>query len=228
MTFQPENKVILRLIILYFAVIVIYSICVYLDFQPFRGILGSLRIPILMILYFYSSKVRNYIYFVALLFYQAASVLFNINSEKSLFYGVLASVIFRFLLIVLVYNAVDNKKWTATLITSLPFLFVYFYLIDLVKEALGDGYYPWILNGFLTAFLGGLAVTNYINTVSKKSFWLLLSAMLFVVQIGMYFINKFYLKQQIFLQLIILFYGISHYTFYKFMIVDEEKKNEGS
>jgi hypothetical protein len=225
MTFQPENKVIIRLIILYFAVIAIYSVCVYLNFQPLKGILGFLRIPILMVLYFYASRVRNYIYFVALLFYQAASVLFNLNSESSLLYGVMASVVFRFLLIVLVYNAIEEKKWIATVITSLPFLFVYLYLIDLVKDSLGDGYYPWIANGFLTALLGGLAVTNYVNSLNRKSFWLLLSAMLFVVQIGMFFINKFYLKQQIFLQLIILFYGISHFTFYKFMIMNEEKED---
>ncbi|KGO95701.1 hypothetical protein [Flavobacterium enshiense] len=225
MTFQTKNNVINWLSILYFAVIAIYSVCVYLDFQTFKEIIGFFRIPILIVLYFYSSKEWNYIYFFALLFFQVSVVSFRINSEASLLYGVLASVVFKFLLFVLVYKAVDEKKWTIIIITALPILFVYLYLIDLVKDSLGDGHYPWVMNGFLTAFLGGLAVSDFITTASKKSFWLLISALLFVVQTGLFFINKFYLKQQVFLQLIILFYGISHYTFYKFMIMHEEKEN---
>lgn len=226
MNSQEKNTVVKGLSILYFIVIILYSICVYLEYQYFKFGLGFVRIPILMILYFFASKARNYIYFLALLFYQIASVLFNINTEIALLCAVLASVVFRFLMVVLVYKAIDDKRWNITLMTSIPFLIVYLYLIDLVKDSLGNGYVPWIVNGFLTAFLGGLAVTNYVFKDDRKSFWLLISALLFVVQIGMFFMNKFYLKQQIFLQLIILFYGISHYTFYKFMIIKEEEEKE--
>lgn len=223
---QINNKIIKSISIFYFAVILVYSICVYFDFQPYKTILGFSRIPILMLLYLYSSKVRNYVYFLALFFYQVASFLFNHTSEMSLILAVSASVIFRFLMVVLVYKAIEDKKWKTTLLTCLPFLFVYLYLINLVEEALGSSYYLWILNGFLTALLGGLAVTNYFNKSDRKSFWLLISALLFVVQIGMFFINKFYLKQQVFLQIIIICYGISHYTFYKFMIINEENENQ--
>lgn len=223
---QGRNTIINGLSVLYFVIIILYSICVYFDYQSFKFGFGFARIPILMVLYFYASKERNYIYFLALLFYQIASVLFNINTDVALFYAVLASVVFRFLMVVLVYKSIDDKMWNITLMTSIPFLIVYLYLIEMIKDSLGDGYVPWIINGFLTAFLGGLAVTNYVHKDDRKSFWLLISALFFVVQIGMFFMNKFYLKQQIFLQLIILFYGISHYTFYKFMIINEEEEKE--
>lgn len=226
MDLQGRNTVINGLSVLYFVIIILYSICVYFDYQPFKFGLGFVRIPILMVLYFYASKERNYVYFLALLFYQIASVLFNVNTDIALLCAVLASVVFRFLMVVLVYKAIDDINWQNTIMTSLPFLIVYMYLIDLVKDSLGNGYIPWIINGFLTAFLGGLAVTNYVFNDGRKSFWLVISALLFVVQIALFFMNKFYLKQQIFLQLIILFYGISHYTFYKFMIIKEEEEKE--
>lgn len=227
MSTHADIKIIRSISIFYFAVIFFYCICVYLELQPFKAILGFSRIPLLMILYLYSSKVKNYIYFLALFFFQIAFLLFSGTSEISLILAVLASVVFRSLLLFLVYRAVDDKKWTKTLLTSLPFLFIYLYLIDLVAEALGASYYFWIVNGFLTALLGGLAVTNYFAKHDRTSFWLLVSAMLFVVQTAIFFINKFYLKQQVFLQIIILCYGISHYTFYRFMIMQEEKEKNG-
>lgn len=224
MGYQGLNKITVGLSILYFTIILLYSIDVFIGYQPLKFALGFSRIPVLMLLYFYSSKERNFIYFLALVFYQIASILLMKEDESNLFYGVLASVVFRFLLVVLVYKAIEEKKWFMIIIASLPFLCAYVYLVDLVKDALSNDFYPWLLNGCLTAFLGGLAVANYYLKDDKKSYWLLISCLLFVIQIGMFFINKFYLKQQLFLQLSILFYGISHYTFYKFMIMKEEER----
>lgn len=223
MDFQRKHTIIQGLSICYFAIIILYSICVYFDFQPLKFSLGFLRIPVLMLLYFYASRERNLIYFSALLFYQITSVLFNVNTEMALLWAVLFSDVFRFLLVILVFKTIEDKRWCITIMTSIPFLIIYLYLIDLVKDSLGNGYIPWIVNGFLTAYLGGLAVTNYVYKDDRKSFWLVLSALLFVIQIALFFMNKFYLKQQVFLQLIILLYGISHYTFYKFMIIKEDE-----
>ncbi len=223
MDFQRKHSIVLGLSIGYFTIIVLYSICVYFDFQPLKFSLGFLRIPVLMLLYFFSSRERNYVYFSALFFYQITSVLFNVNTDMALLWAVLFSDVFRLLLLVLVYKIIEEKRWCITIMTSIPFLIIYLYLIDLIKESLGNAYIPWIINGFLTAYLGGLAVTNYVYKDDRKSFWLVISALLFVIQIGLFFMNKFYLKQQVFLQLVILLYGISHYTFYKFMIVKEDE-----
>ncbi|RTY95013.1 hypothetical protein [Flavobacterium sp. GT3R68] len=224
MGYQGLNKITAGLSILYFTIIILYSIDVFIGYQPLKFALGFIRIPVLMILYFYSSKERNFIYFLALFFYQIASLLLSKDAGSSLFYGAIASVLFRFLLVVLVYKAIEEKKWVMIIIASLPFLWAYLYLVDLVKDSLSNDLYPWLLNGFLTAFLGGLSVGNYYFKDDKKSYWLLISCLLFVIQIGMFLINKFYLRQQLFLQLGIIFYGISHYTFYKFMIKNEEER----
>jgi hypothetical protein len=226
MAFQRKHSVILGLSILYFSIIILYSICTFLDILPLKEFLGFIRIPVLAFLYFYVSVKKDYLYFLALLFFQAAYLFFGRNTETSLFLGAAASVVFRLFIVAIIFNVVTDKRWGMIFLTSLPILFVYIYLINLIKETVLDSYYLWMTNGSLTAFLGGLAVTNYCYKDDKKSFWLLISAMLFVIQIGLFFVNKFYLKQQVFLQLIILFYGISHYTFYKFMIFKDMDESE--
>ncbi|MGH2664309.1 hypothetical protein [Flavobacterium sp.] len=221
-----KNRMSDGLIVLYFTTIVIYSFFVFYDYQPLKGFFGFIRIPVLLLLYYFTSVKRDYVYFLALFIFQITYLLFNKSTETSMFYGALASVIFRFLMIVIIYKAIREKEWMLTILAGLPFLFVHLFLIDLVKDVISNSIYLWILNGLLTALLGGISVSNYYYNPGNKSLWLLISCLFFVVQIGLFFINRFYLKQQIFLQLIIIIYGISNFTFYKFMIVKEKEECE--
>jgi hypothetical protein len=68
------------------------------------------------------------------------------------------------------------------------------------------------------------AIYNYIFDYKKKNFWLLISAVLFVLQIDIFFINKYYFPHEIFRKTTIILFGASHFTFYKFMILNEGKK----
>lgn len=228
MVLQRHFNIVLSLSIAYFSCIVLYSFCVFFHAQQLIDVLGFLRVPILMLLYFYASVKRDFLYFLALFVFQIAYLSFAENTPESLFLGALASVIFRCIIVLIICKATQDKHWRTIFLTSLPILFVYLFLINLIQDSIANSYYLWIANGFLTAFLGGLAVTNYCYKDDQKSFWLLISALLFVVQIGMFFVNKFYIKQTIFLQLVILFYGISHFTFYKFMIFNDQDKLESS
>jgi len=225
MVFQAKDTTVRYLTLLYFSVIVLYSICVYFDFEELRALFGFLRIPVLLVLYYVSSVKRDLLYFLALIVFQAAYIFFGKNTDTGLLYGAIASVLYRFILILIVLKAIHDKRWDMVFLTSLPILFIYLYLIDLIKDSIANSYYIWILNGILTAFLGGLAVINYCYKDDQKSFWLLLSALLFVIQIGLFFVNKFYLKQELFLHMIIILYGISHYTFYKFMVFKDREKS---
>ncbi|MEW5677077.1 hypothetical protein ABGT15_12255 [Flavobacterium enshiense] len=228
MAFQAKENVIRSVTLLYFSVIGLYSIFVFFEYNPLKEVFGFIRIPILMLLYYYASLKRDYLYFLALLLFQIAYLSFSQSSESSYFWGAVTSVVFRFVLIVIVCRVLKDMRWTTIFLTSLPILFVFLYLIDLIKESITNSYYLWVINGFLTAFLGGLSVSNYCYKDDKKSFWLLISALLFVVQIGLFFVNKFYLKQQLFVHMIILLYGVSHYTFFKFMVFkDEESVEQG-
>jgi len=189
-----------------------------------------IRIPILMLLYLISSRERKWIYFMGLAFYQAASVFFATGNTSLFLFGTYASVLFKLCLALLVLDLITSKNRLAVAIAVVPFFVIYLYVINFVVDSLGESYYIWIVNAFLTSFLGGVAIINYINTPNPKEYWLLLSAIFFIIQIGAFFINKFYVKNEAVYQMVILLYGVSHFTFYQFLILKENedslKKNQ--
>lgn len=211
-------------IILYFVNLFLYSIFSLAGIEGLEKVCWFIRIPILLVLYFLSSKNRQILYVAGLLFYQAASVSFNINTPPYFIYATLSSVLFKSCLVLLILDLVSKKNGFAVGIASIPFFVLYLYIIEIVISALGDVYYIWIINAFLTSFIGGVGIINYVNHSDKKSYWLLISGMLFIIQIGTFFINKFYIKNEAIYQLVILSYGISHFAFYKFLILKEQEK----
>ncbi len=211
------------LIILYFINLVLYSLFSLLDNEESGKYFWFARIPILAVLYFISSKEKKLIYFAGLLFYQLASVFFFTGNPNYFLFGTLSSVLFKVCLVLLIFTLVTVKNRTAIGLAILPFFVLYLYVIELVVDSLGDTYYIWIINALLTSFIGGVAIVYYLNDSDEKGAWLLISAILFIVQIAAFFINKFYVKNEGIYQMIILSYGISHFTFYKFLILKENE-----
>lgn len=212
------------LIIAYFINLFLYSVFSLAGNEDIEAVFWFIRIPILFVLYTVSSKERKFLYFFALLFYQIASVLFFLNAPFQFVYGSIASVLFKVCLVLLIVNLVNKKNNCAIGVAFIPFFVLYLYVIELVIDALGNTYPVWIMNALLTSFIGGVAIINYVNNSDKKSYWLLISAILFIVQIGTFFINKFYVKDESIYQMVIFSYGISHFTFYKFLILKEQQE----
>lgn len=183
-----------------------------------------LRIPILIVLYCISSLKTSWVYLVGLLFYQLASVLFFTQNQDYFVYGTISSVLFKFCLFLLILDLVTKKNRLAMVFAFLPFFVLYLYVIELVVNSLGDTYFIWIINALLTSLMGGISIVYYLNDTEEDGFWLLISSILFIVQIAAFFINKFYVKSEGIYQLVILSYGISHFTFFKFLILKEQRK----
>lgn len=211
------------LIILYFVNLLLYSFSSFLALEEFEAIFWFVRIPVLLFLYYITSSQKQIVYFAGLFFYQAASVFFATGDSSLFILGTIASVVFKFCLSLLVLDLIkENTKWAIS-IALVPFFVIYLYVINFVMESLGDSYYIWIVNAFLTSFLGGVAIINYLNNSGKKEYWLLVSTIFFIIQIGAFFINKFYIKNEAIYQIVILLYGVSHFTFYKFLIIKEDE-----
>lgn len=164
------------------------------------------------------------LYIVALLLYQSASVNFYIGTPSSYIYATISSLLFKLCLVLLILDLVNKNNRFAVGIAFIPFFVLYLYVIEIVVDSLGDVYQLWIINAFLTSFIGGIGIICYVNNADKKSYWLLISGILFIIQIGAFFINKFYIRNEAIYQLVILSYAISHFTFYKFLILKEEEK----
>ena len=211
------------LIILYFINLLLYSFISLVGLKDYETGFWFFRIPILMVLYYISSKQRKPIYFLGLALYQTASLLFATQDYSLFLFGTISSVLFKFCLVILIVDLIKIQNKLAITIAAIPFFVIYLYIIDFVGFSLGDSYYIWVVNAFLTSFLGGVAIINHINNSDQKGFWLLVSSILFLVQIGAFFINKFYLRSEAIYQMVILLYGVSHFTFYKFMIFQEKE-----
>ena len=222
-TLLKNKNTINILILVYFLNLVLYSICSFLKFTTAETVFWFSRIPLLLFLYLITGK-KNSIYISSLLLYQIASCLFASGNQDLFIYGSFSSIGYKFLLLLILLPLITKENRLAIALACLPFFILYLYIIELVLHSLGDSLIIWILNALITSIIGGIAIIHYNNNYDLKSYWLLLSSILFIIQIGAFFINKFYIKSEAIYQMVIFFYGLSHFTFYKFMILKEHEK----
>mgnify|MGYP006168783039 FL=1 len=218
-----KNKTILQLTIIYFVVVVACSLVKQNNYPNFSFFLSSIRIPILIVLYYISSTVKSTLYFSALILFFFAFLFFRENTSVSNLIGSVISLIYRLIIFLIVYKSIKNKNWIAITLASIPYVFSYLYIVFLIEHEINFDFYPWVFNGFLTAFIGGIATYDYFFKDEKKSFWLFISAILFTIQIGVFLINKYYISEEILKTTTIILFGISNFTFYKYVIITEEK-----
>jgi hypothetical protein len=209
----------------YFAMAFVLLIGEILKIQPVIFIFKPLLIPALITLYFFTSKKKNLIYLFALLFAFISNVLFFGTIPESLFYGLIAFMIFRFLIIVVIYRIISQNNLLPLTIATIPFLFVFLYLLSITEDALGASFYPALINALLISLLGGISLSNYILNDNKKNSLLLISTLMCVTQNFLFIIQKFYFSNAIFQPIAVIIFVASHYTFYKFLILNEESKN---
>jgi hypothetical protein len=175
-------------------------------------------------MYYLASKVKSTLYFSALILFFFAYLFFRENTPFFNFIGAIISLAYRILIFIIVYKSIENKNWLAIVLASIPYFFIYLYALLLIEKEVKMDFYPWVLNGFLTSFIGGMATFNFLFQDKKRLYWLFISAILFVIQIGVFLINKYYFPDEILRMLTIILFGISNFTFYKFVLLKEELK----
>ncbi|WP_143065614.1 hypothetical protein [Flavobacterium urocaniciphilum] len=205
--------------------LVLYSLSSILEYKSIETIFWFCRIPILILLYLLTGK-TNFIYLFGLLLYQTASILFATSNQDLFLYGSFASIGFKICLLILLLPLINKSNRKAIILASLPFFILYLYIIELVMYSLGDSLLIWLLNALITSFMGGIAIIHYNKNFDLKGYWLLISSIFFIIQIGAFFINKFYIKSEAIYQMVIFFYGLSHFTFYKFLILKEAENTK--
>jgi len=224
MEILDKNKTVSQLTLLYILVVVTFSFLNLKSFPVLEFLLGSIRIPLLILKYFLASKVKSTLYFSALILFFFAYLFFRENTPFFNFIGAIISLAYRILIFIIVYKSIENKNWLAIVLASIPFFFIYLYALLLIEKEVKMDFYPWVLNGFLTSFIGGMATFNFLFQDKKRLYWLFISAILFVIQIGVFLINKYYFPDEILRMLTIILFGISNFTFYKFVLLQEELK----
>lgn len=212
------------LILLFFVVAFAEAIAEFFSFKNFIYLLKPLICPILIVIYWKSSAVKNNYYILALIFGLIANVFFIEKDFSSIILGSLFFMFYRILIIYLAIKIVRVKNYLPIFLGSIPFAIVFLYVTSLTFDELGKGLYIYIMQIILMSFLGGFSLGNYIINSNKMNFWLLTSAILFTLVQFMITLKIYYINIIIFQPIAMIFYALAQFSLYKFMILSEKTK----
>lgn len=180
---------------------------------------------VLMALYWYTSSVRNTLFFLTILFSLITNIFFIFDTERMLFMGLIAFFIYRLLLIFYIVTLIKLKDFIPMLIAMIPFVFLFFYLLSLTSELTRRSYGILIIQNILISTIAGITLSEYVmNTVKKDATWLLIFGLLSVNQYFIVFIERYYLtiiSLMSFRPLAMILNMAVYFTFYKFVIGNE-------
>ncbi|NUY82256.1 hypothetical protein HUK80_15230 [Flavobacterium sp. MAH-1] len=177
--------------------------------------------PLLVLMYWFSSRKVNFVFLLALAFSWVANLFFITRSLDSVAMGAYLFLGYRVLIIYVVLRIIRFPGWIPVFLGSLPFVFIYLYVINVSHDAIGDGLYMFIMQGLFISFLGGLSVGNYILQSEAKSTLLLISTMMFAFTQFLFVIRLYYLNLNIFQPLSMTLYALGQFILCKFVLMAE-------
>lgn len=182
-----------------------------------------LLMPILILLYLFTSKNRSYIFMAALVFAWIANMLFISKSFQLIITGTIFFTIYRILIICMVIKCIKLPDVFPLVIACLPFLFIYMFVTNLTYEELGDGFWLFVAQGFFTIIFGALSLGGYIFNSNKSNTYLLVSTMFFTFTQFIFVIRLYYISLNIFQPLAMLLYVMGQFMIYKFVLIEEQE-----
>ncbi len=180
-----------------------------------------LLMPLMVALYWFTSKQRNPYFLTALLFSWVANMLFVSNDFNYIITGTLFFTAYRLLVMYVVIGHIRIPGVIPLFIGCLPFLFIYLFTINLTYDELKEGFWLFLLQGIFTIIFGGLSLGSYIFKSNRANTYLLISTMLFTFTQFLFVIRLFY-TINIFQPLAMLLYVVGQFMLYKFLILSEE------
>jgi len=216
--------------IAYFAVAMIEIMAELLEIKLLIYVLKPLIPVLLMVLYALTSSVRNPLFFTALFFSLVTNILFIPNDQLTLFYGIIAFMIHRLVILYYIILILKIKDYIPVFIATIPFMIVFFYLLA-SSEVPQNSFVLLIFQNILISILGGIALSNYIMHDNKRNSWLLICGLLFVGLQFIVFIEKYYLSGlslTIFRPIAMGLNAFAFYTFYEFISAIEKSDENGA
>jgi hypothetical protein len=219
-----KNKILKPFIAFYFFVGCVEIIAELFTDYLFISLTKMLLMPILISIYWLSSKSRNNIFILGLITVWISNIFFISNSVNFFILGTLFFLIYCTLIFFLVLKNAKFPGLIPMIIGSLPFLFIFFFVINISQEELGSRFYLFLIQGIFIIFLGSLSLGNYILKPNTSNTYLLLSTFFFTVSHIIMMLNIFYPDYDIFQPLAIMLYVFGQYLLYLFMILEEKKR----
>lgn len=204
--------------VLFWAIAAILIVAEFLGSQMLIMFFKPLLIPCLFVLYILTEKSLCKWYITALFFAFLSNVFLLSNEPELLTYGIVAFLFYRLFSIFTVIKNGDKILFIPLVVATLPFLFLFSYLIYVMVSPENPSFVPTLLNDIIISVFCGISLSAYMLNDSTKNSWLIISTLLFTFLIVVFMFDKFYLSFHIFKPLSALVFACGHFAFYRFMI----------
>lgn len=227
MVCENKNINIKAIIYLYFVISVIEVFSEAFSIKPLILITKPLIPLLLMILFYFTTIAKFSLFYIIMFFSLITNLLFIPNSEKSLFYGVIAYTIHRIFLLILIFKIIKIKDFIPFIFATIPLGFIFFYLFT-AADVPENSYYLVVFHNVLATVLGGTAISSYVMNDSKENSFLMISVLLFLGLQLVIYIEKYYLVVEhttLLRPLAMTLNVLAFYMFYKFVMLSEKRLN---
>lgn len=180
--------------------------------------------PLLGAIYLLSTNRANYIFVLALVFSWASNIFFMPGLADDFITASFLFLGYRILVLYLVIRMVRLPGILPIILGSVPFLFIYLYVINDAYDSLGDQTYMFAAQGIFLSLLGGFAVGSYVLSSSRANTLLLMSSLMFAATQFIFIIHLFYASFSILQSMTIAFYALGQFALCRFVLIAECKK----
>jgi|TARA_B100000497_G_scaffold118886_1_gene145629 uncharacterized membrane protein YhhN len=210
------NKIIPLIAFVLFSLIDFYGI--YLEKQ----LMVNFAKPMLMITlfwYYYSNTKQLNKYFVLGLFFSFLGDLLLLGTGEVYFiFGLLFFLIAHVFYIIMVLRLIPARKPKNFIMASVPFLLLFFILMNILFAGLGSMKIPVIIYAMTISFFGIVSLLLYLETKTKISLILLVGVLIFISSDSILALNLFYKTQSFYPLLIMMSYVLAQYLICRFVL----------
>lgn len=227
--FRKETNLEKGLILLYFLLGLIEVVTEVSCDKDIQYLIKPLLVVILSVLYWCSSKRRNPLFFINIVFLLIGRIYFIPNGIDMLFYALIAVFFHRVIEIYYIVKLIKLKDYIPSVLASIPFLIFFLYLVSIPEGILIRSYVILIVQIVLISILSGIILSQYLLTFNKKHMWLFVFGLMSLTQTFIIFLEKFYLSGSNFISLrpmALLLNTIVCFSFYKFVLATERLNDD--
>ncbi|MET2985743.1 lysoplasmalogenase [Aureibaculum conchae] len=204
------------------ALFVIVSLCdlagIIFHLNQLRFVFKPLLMLTLLLLYLVSERNFNGWYIGALVFSFFGDVLLLFEGEIYFILGLISFLLAHIIYIKIVLCWLNKTSLKTKAVAAIPFLILFFVLINLLKNNLNDLFIPVVVYGITIAIMGYVSLLNYLNNKSLSALFMVVGASLFIISDSVLAINKFYSTNEFFPIVIMLTYLMAQYLIFKAVI----------
>ena len=184
---------------------------------------------ILSTLYFITSEKQQYLFYGIMVTLLLSTLFFYYENSPLFFMAILSFILQRVFSLLLIFKLLSHKNYLYILITTFPFLLVFFYLASVTNDIPNSEFNILILQSILISVLGGVSITSYLQSDSRHNSWLLISTLLFIGLRFIVFIERYFLSDitiGIYRPIGVILNVFAFFAFYKFVIAAETTESE--